>query len=176
MNKHSRSTSHVFHLAVLALAMAGAGSAIAASVPADSSGTVVAPIKIEKAADLIFGSFAAGADPGVVTISTSGARTKSGGVTLISTAGGAARFTVTGATGASFGISLSGTTLTSGSDTMSFTPVSDLTGAKSPSGTVTTGTLAGGTQTLYVGGALAVLADQAAGTYTGSLTATVEYN
>lgn len=176
MNKHSIFTSNVFRLAVLALAMVGAGSATAASTPADSSGTVVIPINIAKVTDLIFGSFAAGGTAGTVTISTSGARTKGGGVTLVGDDRGAAQFTVTGATGLNFGISLSGTTLTSGTDTMTFVPVSDLSGANTTSGAVASGTLTGGTQTLYVGGALAVAVNQPAGTYTGQLTATVEYN
>jgi len=41
---------------------------------------------------------------------------------------------------------------------------------------VTTGTLTAGAQTIYVGGVLTVAANQPAGTYTGTVSATVEYN
>lgn len=177
MNKHSRFTPNTIKLAVLALALAlaGAGSAIAANAPATSRGTVVTPIEIEAATELVFGSFAPGAASGTVTISTSGDRTATG-VTLVGTAAGAAQFNVTGTAGLNYGITLSGTTLTSGANNMTFAPVSDLTGAGATSGTADRGTLsAGGTQTIYVGGVLTVAANQAEGEYTGSLTATVEY-
>ena len=168
----------ILRLAVFAACALGAsGSALAASATATSSATVVSPIAITKAADLAFGKFAAPA-AGSVTISTSGARTIGGGVVGVS--GGtlaAARFDVTGDTGATYSIALSGTTvLTSGSDTMAFATVSDLTGANAITGNVASGTLTGGAQSVYVGGVLTVGASQPAGSYTGTVIATVEYN
>jgi len=175
MSKQSRITL-VAALAAVGLALPG--TSMAASATATSSSTVVAPITITKSADLAFGKFAAGtATAGTVTVSTSGARTVDGGVVAMSSTTSAARFDVGGEAGATYSITLSGPTeLSSGSDTMAFSPVSDLTGANTISGTVTSGTLTAGTQSIYVGGVLTVSANQAAGTYSGSVTASVDYN
>lgn len=171
MTKNSSFTSNGFRLAILALAIAGAGNANAASASADAKSTVVAPIQIAKSADLAFGTFAAGATGGTVAIATGGARSKTGGVTLLSTnTGGAAKFDVSGQGGLNYSISLVTSPLNGdGGGTMNFTAVSDI-----PSGTLSAG--ATGTQSFFVGGELTVAANQVAGEYTGSVTATVEYN
>lgn len=172
MNKIFRSAPNLVSYAVLALAIAGTGSAIAAEDTAQATGTVIAPIQITKAADLVFGSFAAGTNGGTVTISTAGARGKSGDVVLAGTAGGAAKFDVTGEGGLSYSITLAPTPLTrnGGTETMTFTAESD----------ITSGTLAGvggaGAQSFFVGGVLTVGAGQVPGNYVGSVKATVAYN
>ena len=177
MTKNTRFTSHGFRLAVLALAIAGSGSAMAAVATATSTGTVVSPISITKAVDLSFGSFASSAAPGTVTISPNSARAVSGGVTVAGGTSTAAKFDVVGTGTATYSITFGGTAvLTSGSDTMAFTRISALTASASTSGAVSTGALTAGAQSIYVGGVLAVAASQAAGAYTGSVTATVEYN
>ena len=171
------SISNGLRLAVMALAVAGTGSAIAATASADSTSTVVAPIKITKGADLSFGTFAGGSTQGTVTVSPNGARVADGGAVLMGGTVTAARFDVEGAAGATYSITLGGSTqLTSGTDTMAFTTVSDLAGGAITSGNVDSGALTAGTQSIYVGGVLTVGAEQAAGTYTGSVEATVEYN
>ena len=177
MTKNSRFTSNGFRLAVLALAIAGSGSASAATVNAASTSTIVAPINITKAVDLAFGSFAASASAGTVTLTPGGGRTVDGGVTEIaSSTATAAKFDVTGQAGFTYSISITGTPLTSGANSMAFTPVSDLTGGTATSGNVTAGVLTGGAQSIFVGGVLNVGASQAAGDYTGSVTALVNYN
>jgi hypothetical protein len=172
MNKYFRSSSNVINCAVLALAIAGAGSAIAAEGAAQATGTVIAPIQITKAADLVFGSFAAGAAGGTVTISTAGVRGQSGDVFLSGTAGAAAKFDVTGEGGLTYSIALAPTALTrtGGTETMAFTAQSDIT-----SGTLS-GIGAAGAQSFFVGGVLTVGAGQVPGNYVGSVKATVAYN
>jgi len=176
MTKNTRLVSNVCRLAVLALAVAGSGSAIAANAVANSSSTVIAAINITKSADLAFGSFAAGTGAGTVTVTPGGTRSVTG-VTAVASTATAAKFDVTGQTGLGYSISVVATPLSDGgSNTMTFTPISDLTASASTSGTVAAGTLTGGAQSIYVGGVLSVGANQVAGTYSGTVTATVDYN
>ena len=68
-------------------------------------------------------------------------------------------------------------TLTGAGTPMALTQVSDLTGAGGAASLIATGTLsAGGPQSIYIGGTLAVGANQVAGAYTGTISATVDYN
>lgn len=181
MTLRSRFTSKPISLALVCAAalasLALPGQSQAASVSATSSGTVVTPIAISKSADLSFGKFSAGAG-GTLTVSTSGARTYSGVVPLTSSTTTAAKFDVTGESGATYAITLpASVTLTSGADTMTFVPVNDLDGGNVTSGTVATGTLDGsGKQSIFVGGVLTVSASQPAGSYSGSVNVAVEYN
>jgi spore coat protein U-like protein len=179
MNKHARFTTHGLQVALTLLACCSAGSAMAASATATatSTSTVVAPIAIAKAADLAFGSFAASATAGTVTVSPNGARTFTGGVAAAGGTPTAAKFNVTGEAGLTYAITLGGTAqLTSGANTMAFTSISDVTASAITSTNVSSGTLTGGAQSIYVGGVLAVGAAQVAGTYSGTVTATVDYN
>ena len=180
MNKHSHITSTVFRLAVLVLAMAGAGSAIAANnTTAIASGTVVTPLDITTASDLAFGSFAVSA-AGSVTVTPGGVRSVGGGVTAIaSTTSSAAKFDVVGTAGMNYALTLDApATLTTagGVNSMPFAAVSDTSASAITSGTVAGGTLTGGGQSIYVGGVLTVAANQAPGAYSGTITATVAYN
>lgn len=168
-----------------AVVLAGAGFGVnsyAATAAGTATATVLAPIAVTKASDLVFGSFAPGAG-GTVTVSTSGARTGSGVILSAVTASPtAARFNVTGTGSSTYSIAYTGTdtaiasTLTP-ADTMAFTHVSDLTAADAITGTVTTGTLTAGAQSIYVGGVLTVAAAQPAhDDYTGAVAVVVEYN
>jgi len=178
MNKHSRFTSNARKLAAVVLAISGAGSAMAATATATSTSVVITPIGISKTADLAFGNIGAGATAGTVTVSPNGSRGVTGGTIAAGGTSTAAQFNVTGQAGLTYSISLSGTspTLTSGANTMAFTAISDTTASAITTGAVTTGTLAGGAQTIYIGGALTVGANQVAGTYTGSINVAVDYN
>lgn len=185
MNKttlfHNNNLRRAALASVVALGALGASNSFAAGASTTSTATVIAPIAITKAADLAFGKFARGAG-GTVTVSTSGARTASG--TILSTVGStptAAQFNVTGDGAATYSITWSGDTqLTTGvggaGETMALARISDLTAGNATSGEVTSGTLTAGAQSIYLGGTLTVGAAQVAGAYTGSVTATVEYN
>lgn len=185
MIPHSRSTSKRAAFAMAcAFAMAAAAlpgqSQAGNSISAGSSGTVVKPIDITKSADLSFGKFVAGPG-GTLTVSTSGARTNTGVVPIPSSSTTAAKFDVTGENGATYTITIPAsvtlTSTSSASDTMAFTPINDLDGAGATSGTITSGALDGtGKQSIFVGGILAVAADQAPGSYQGSVTVSVDYN
>jgi spore coat protein U-like protein len=179
MNKTSRLTSQSVKLAALALALAvcGAGSAMAATASATSTSTVVDPIKITKAADLAFGTFASASTPGTVTITPGGARSFTGGVVGVGGGAGAAKFDVTGSGTMTYSVTLtSDATLSDGTNSMAFTRIADTSASAITSGDVTSGALTAGKQSIYVGGTLAVGANQVAGTYTGTITAVVDYN
>jgi len=156
-------------------------AAQAANVNATTSAEVITPIAITKAADLSFGRFAANpSGAGTVIVSNSGARTFSGGVVAAGTAGttSRAKFDVTGDGTSTYSIAISNTVLTHTNtvNTMALALTSDLTGANVTTGTVTSGTLTAGAQSIYVGGTLTVASAQLAGSYSGTMTATVEYN
>lgn len=152
------------------------------SASAAASGTVIAPITVTKNTDLSFGKFAPGAG-GTVSISMAGIRSHAGIVpSSVGSTLTAASFTVTGDPDANYTITHGGTaTLTNttggGGESMALTKISDLSGADVTTGNVTAGTLsAGGSQTIFVGGTLAVAANQVPGVYTGTVAVTVEYN
>lgn len=179
MNTGYRFKRMTFQLGLAAFAAAVGGSACAAVGAASASGTVIAPIVVTKTADLSFGKFGSGAG-GTITISTSGVRTLNG---VVAAADGgamtAAKFVVTGEKDATYTITHGGTsTLTraAGSETMVLTKFSDLTAANSTGGSVASGRLTAGTQSIYVGGMLTVAPNQAPGDYAGLVTVTVEYN
>jgi hypothetical protein len=130
--------------------------------------------------DLAFGSFYPGATTGTVDVNTNGTRSFSGGV--LTASGGvtptAAKFDVTGQASATYTIAYAAAvTLTGPGAPMALTQISDLTGAGGATTLAAAGALsAGGTQSIYIGGSLAVGANQVAGAYTANITATVVYN
>jgi hypothetical protein len=135
-------------------------------------GRAATPIAISNTQDLAFGKFAVGSG-GTVTISATGVRSAGGGVILVtSSAGAAARFTVSGEPNLTYAISLpadGAVVLASGAHTMALNTFSS-----SPSGI---GQLsAGGTQTISVAATLTVGGNQATGSYTGAFDVTVNYN
>jgi spore coat protein U-like protein len=185
MNKKTAVTQHSLKIALIsafalgATALSSTASA-ANNATATATATVVTPIAITKTADLVFGSIIPSATSGTVAVNTNGTRTVTGGVTAASSGATpvAAKFDVTGAATFTYAISYAaGVTLTGAGAPMALTQVSDLTGTGGAAALVATGTLsAGGTQSIWIGGSLAVAANQTAGGYTGNITATVDYN
>jgi spore coat protein U-like protein len=159
-------------------AFAISGSAAAANTAsATATTTVVTPISITKATDLAFGSIAAGATSGTVTVDTNGTRSVFGGVIATGGTVTAAKFDIVGSASLAYGITYdSNVTLTGTGAPMALTQISDLSGSGGASSLAASGTLsAGGTQSLYIGGTLAVAANQLAGAYTATINALVNY-
>lgn len=175
MTKQSK--NHLMLAAVALAISAAAGSAIAAQATATSTAGVVTPIAITKVTDLSFGNFAAAATPGTVTLSPNNAIAFTGGIVAAGGTPAAARFNVTGTGTMGYSIAFTGSTtsLSSGGNSMPFTRISDTSASAITSGDVTGGTLSAGAQSIFVGGQLAVAANQPAGTYTGNIIAIVEY-
>ena len=137
------------------------------------SSTWAAPISISNTEPLAFGKFAAGSG-GSVLVNTSGARSATGGVVLLSSsAGAAARFEVAGDANLTYAITLpanGSASLANGSgQNMSLTDF-----ASSPASTGLLNAL--GRQTLSVGARLNVGASQPTGSYSGSFVIYVDYN
>lgn len=162
-------------VAVLGALSASNAFAAAASDTATTTATVVTPIAIADAQNLNFGEFAAGTG-GTVVLTTAGVASATGDVVLTGGTSAAAQFTVTGQADASFSIGISDNNLTHTDTvtTMALTTTHDLDGTSENN--PASGTLTLGTQTLYVGGTLTVGNAQTVGVYSGTITATVNYN
>jgi hypothetical protein len=133
---------------------------------------VVKPLTLARTADLAFGDIIAGPTAGTVVVSTAGARSATGGVTLgRSTGVSAGQFTLNGEPAASYNLTVSPSPITltsSAGNTMTVTPVT--TSLASSGSLPATLPVA-----LQLGGTLNVGANQPAGNYTGTFTLTVGY-
>ena len=165
--------------AIAAALIALAAPAHAADMPGTTTATVVRPNSLVKTDDLDFGTIISGATGGTVSLDAiTGARTRTGGATLVGNDAQRAQFQ---GTGGLLLISVSGST----SVTLSragggATPMTaTLTRAASTSGggiaLLGTTLLPSGVQTYYIGGTLTVPANQPEGTYSGTFTLTVNY-
>ncbi len=162
-------------------------AAFAQSATASGTAVVAAALSVTKNADFNFGNLVAGATSGTVVLSTSGARTRTGGV-ILGNAGStsAAQFTVTGQNSATFSVSIAGGVLAdSAANTMSLSNFVVKMSGGADQTSAYAGTLsAGGSQTFTVGATLAVgtSATTPNGTYSTSnsggtpVTVTVAYN
>lgn len=144
------------------------------SAVAETSANIVGPISISKSVDLSFGNVAVSPTiAGTVVLDPASARTQTGGVTLPVITGtvSAAKFTVAGESGTTYAITLpASVVLTNGGNTMT---VNNFTSTPTA-----TGSLASGTEDIFVGGTLNVAAAQVSGLYTNAsdLVVTVNYN
>lgn len=161
-------------LIIFAFTILGSSAFAQVSATATSSATVITPIEITKIVDLNFGTLAVSpTNPGTVILTPGGTRTKTGGVTLPNVSGTvtAAKFTVTGLANSTYTITLPSSVILNGpSSTMTINAINSTPTA--------TGTLNSGTEDIFVGGTLNVIAAQPAGFYTNTtdLTVTVNYN
>jgi len=153
----------------MSASVASAQSSVNLSTNANAQ--ILAALRLTFVRDLNFGSLVPSASAGTVTVTPASARSRTGGVTLVTGAAPqSARFTVQGQRNKSYTIALpASVSIASGGNSMSVaTFTSNL---PSPS------TLPNnGRQTLNVGATVAVAADQPAGTYASTFTVTVAYN
>ena len=154
------------------------GSVLAqTTATASANASIVAPITMSKTVDMNFGNAAVSVSTGgSVTLAPTSARTTTGGgVTLPASTGtvSAAIFTVSGAPGYTYTITLPASAVINGPGTATMT-VNSFTSIPSSTGTLSSG----GTQSLAVGATLNVAPAQAAGIYTNAsaLPVTVNYN
>ncbi len=171
-------TRAALRLSAVGLALAGlAGGAAADSINADvnASALLVRTLAVASTTGLSFGTVAPSAAAGTVVIATDGARSATGGVTLLAAnAGSAGAITLAGTPSLAYTVTLpSSVTLTAaggGGQTMTIsTLTSSLTGGA--------GTLnATGNGSFNIGGTLAVAANQAVASYSGTVPVTVTWN
>lgn len=164
-----------------ALVLAGAAVSVngyAASATANGTATVIQPVAIAKNVDLDFGAIASPSSAGTVVVaaSSSGTRSVTNGVVLVNTdTGSAAKFTVTGESGTSYTLTLPSAAATI-THTVDNTKTMTIDTWTSSLAALDGGSLASGTEVVYVGGTLNMGAAQTAGSYSGSFSVSVEYN
>ncbi len=159
----------LFHISIVASFLTMTISAFGqVSQYASASATVVTPINLVKVDDLDFGNIAASTNDGHVTLlpNSTPTRTASGGVTLPSTIGSvkAGSFSVSGAPGYSFSISLPVSFSIIRENGMESMVVDAFTCNPSPTGNLNDAGLCD----LYVGATVHVAASQIPGLYTSS--------
>lgn len=161
---------------VLVLSALSISASAQETASATATATIVTPISITKDVDMNFGNVAVQSTAGgTVVLSPAGGRTKTGGVTLPTTAGTvtAASFTVSGTGNYAYTITLPSLahTISSGANTMTVTDF-----VSTPSGA--NGALTAGEQILNVGATLNVGAAQPSGVYVSDtpFDVTVNYN
>lgn len=159
--------------AALSLLGMGVSSAQAAtnSATANAGSTVISAVTITKNTNLVFGTAVTGTTAGTVSVAATAAGTQNCTV-VVCTGGGnsAASFSLAGAAGYTAVLTIPATTSLTGPGTaMTATLSNSLTANK----LLLTGNST--TDSFYVGGTLAVGANQVAGAYTGTFTVTVAY-
>lgn len=140
--------------------------AAAQTATGDVSVRILQAITVSKTADLNFGRVVAGTAAGSVVVAEDGTRTCAAALRCLGSTTGAA-FAVTGTAGETVTVAIDTPSiqLTSGANRMTV----------ALSTQTRTMTLSAGNNAFRVGGALSVGANQAAGTYTGQFTVSVNY-
>ncbi len=144
----------------------------ASATDINTTATVVSNIAVSEIAALDFGQFSSSASGGDVTFDAGAGISASGGVTLLGgEISGIARLDTTGAGASLVTVTMTGTTLLSGGDSMTLganclgTPTNFGLGADDGDCTFTSNNTT--TDDVILGGVLTVGANQPAGTYTG---------
>ena len=158
-------------LAAAAVAFATPAMAAPGDTATDSgtaTAEIVAPITItHDGGALDFGIVIPGTAVGTVVVTQGGAGSVTGDAMFVSGSSNTAdSFTVTGDANRAYSIVTTGGSVASGTNTMSFT-------TDAPASSTLSAT---GSDSFSVGGTLSVGANQAAGVYTGTYSATVTYN
>lgn len=149
-------------------------SAFAQTTPVfnvNASATVVTPVTIASASTLNFGAFAPGSSDGTVVIPSAGSRSGTNVILMATNVGAPSTITVAGDPNMSVTLDLPGavTTLVSGQNQMTVDKF-ETNLAKN------TRLLPNGTLSFQLGATLNVKANQATGTYSGTVPITVSYN
>ena len=157
-------------LAAAVLAALYSQTALAADVTGTATANVLAPLAISQTTQMNFGDVAGDATSATtVVLTTAGATSSVDGAYALNGSGAAGAFNVTGSGTLAYDITLpvGAVTLTSGGDTVTVDNFIDSKGGSS--------SLTGGADSFTVGATLNLGAAQAAGTYNGNYTVTVEY-
>lgn len=168
-----KQTKVLLGAATVAAAMAGAAPAQAASTGVAISAEIIAAVAIAPTTALTFGTIESPTASGTVSVNTAG--TAGGSLTVAAGTPQPGGFTVTAANG--FNVKVSVPTkvqITAGTQKMSVTSFEIDTGAGAGSENYILAAN-GAAQTLKIGGTLKVAAGQAAGSYSGSVTVTADY-
>jgi len=162
-----KTTKTFLALTAAVAVMSAAASAMAADVTGTANASVVQAIEITENTQMSFGTIASTGTAGTVVLAPAGGTTATNVTELAGGTAAAAQFTVSGGDSAAYTLTLpTSTTLSNGSETMAVSSFTENA----------TETLNGsGSETFNVGATLAVGAAQAAGTYSGTYTVTVNY-
>jgi spore coat protein U-like protein len=182
-SKISQIISHKTVFALLGLlALAGAPVAEAQTTSASAKTVIVSRLAFINAEELEFGNLLAGTSAGTVTVSPTGVRTSTGGVTLVGGLVQPARFAGRGSLNQAVLISLSANTTTlqrvGGTETMT---VDQLTIGSTPTAVLTTNprsfriTSPTGIFNFPIGARLNVNANQVPGDYAGTFSVILNY-
>lgn len=176
---HCRSAARALTIAAAAASAAPYATAHAADMSSTANAAVVRPNTLIKTDDLDFGTLLSGPAGGTVTINpVTNGRSAAGGATLIGNDGGRAMFQ---GTGGIFLITVSGSTSVTltraggGAPAMTASLVRAATTSGGGIALLGATLLPSGVQTYYIGGTLAVPANQPEGNYSGTFTLTVNY-
>lgn len=179
-------TNNVFFKGLVSVAVLSAlavGTAQAATATGNASATLLTPMSVAQTTAMQFGDLVDNAGTGgTVILSTAGTASVTGSVVTTTTGAtpAAAVFSVTGDANKAYNFSVPTTiTLTSGANTMTVgSLLASVDGAADQSVNATTpatGNTGTGTSTVVIGGTLTVAASQAAGSYAGTYTVSVDY-